>query len=419
MVSTSYLISQGLHLCVAVSCLLIHVTDAASSNAHKDAKNEVSKPSSSSSSNATLFEGLPPLIPDRVIPARKPRNAGKSYDVETPNIERNVQWYNEHNPDQQYNLTRRSDAALDADTVGGYTLDLPENAPPIQPSSDDVMIQATTSQINDFKKYSAIAGTAYCRNVVPKSEWNCVSCLQYVPDGKIIKTFTSFASDTNGFLLRSDKGKTLYLVFRGTSSFRNAITDLKFDKVAYPNVKGARVHKGKCISYRRLSDELTLKLGFLASYNEIISSYFPAIQEQLTAFPNYNIIITGHSLGGAQAVLAGMDLYQRDHRISSKNLKIFSNGMPRIGSPEFAYYVDSTKIPLYRSVNERDIVPHLPPQSFGFLHPGVEAWIKSPGSVYICSKEREMIIQTTTIQIKATAFLRDDSNQTLVRLSRI
>ena len=233
MVSTSYLIFQGLHLFVAVSCLLIHGTNAASSsssnNMPKDAKNEVSKPStassSSSSSNATLFDGLPPLIPGRVVPARKPRNAGKSYDVETPNIERNVQWYNEHNPDQQYNLTRRSDtaAALNTDTVGGYTLDLPENAPPIQPSSDDVMIQATTSQINDFKKYSAIAGTAYCRNVVPKSDWDCVSCLQYVPDGKIIKTFTSFASDTNGFLLRSDKEKTIYLVFRGTSSFRNAI----------------------------------------------------------------------------------------------------------------------------------------------------------------------------------------------------
>lgn len=27
------------------------------------------------------------------------------------------------------------------------------------------------------------------------------------------------------------------------------------------------------------------------------------------------------------------------------------------------------------------VVPHLPPQAFGYLHPGVEAWIKSPGSV--------------------------------------
>jgi hypothetical protein len=34
------------------------------------------------------------------------------------------------------------------------------------------------------------------------------------------------------------------------------------------------------------------------------------------------------------------------------------------------------------------VVPHLPPQSFGYLHPGVEAWIKSPGSIckFISSK---------------------------------
>lgn len=44
---------------------------------------------------------------------------------------------------------------------------------------------------------------------------------------------------------------------------------------------------------RKLPEVLTQDLGFLASYNEIISSYFPAMQEQLTAFPSYNIIITG------------------------------------------------------------------------------------------------------------------------------
>lgn len=219
MVSPSYLISQGLHLCVAISCLLIHFTDAAAaSSSSKDNKNEAK----STNDTITAFSSLPPLIPGRVVPARKPRNADKNYDVETPNIERNVQWYNEHNSDQ-FNLTRRSS---DIETVAGLTLDLPENPPPIQgiSSSEDVMIQATSNQINDFKKYSAIAGTAYCRNVVPGNEWNCDSCLQYVPDGIIIKTFTSYVSDTHGFLLRSDKEKMIYLVFRGTSSFRNAIT---------------------------------------------------------------------------------------------------------------------------------------------------------------------------------------------------
>jgi hypothetical protein len=49
-----------------------------------------------------------------------------------------------------------------------------------------------------------------------------------------------------------------------------------------------------------------------------------------------------------------MDLYQRDSRISPKNLQIFTIGSPRVGNPAFAYYVDSTKIPYSRSVQARD-----------------------------------------------------------------
>lgn len=66
------------------------------------------------------------------------------------------------------------------------------------------------------------------------------------------------------------------------------------------------------------------------------------------------LLCNRHSLGGAQALLAGMDLYQRDSRLSSKNLSIFTVGTPRTGNAEFAYYVDSTGIPFSRSVNERD-----------------------------------------------------------------
>lgn len=81
-----------------------------------------------------------------------------------------------------------------------------------------------------------------------------------------------------------------------------------------------------------------------------------------------------HSLGGAQALLAGLDFYQRDSRFNTKNLSIYTVGAPRVGNPTFAYYVDSTGIPVHRSINNRDIVPHLPPQATGFLHPGIESW---------------------------------------------
>jgi hypothetical protein len=94
-----------------------------------------------------------------------------------------------------------------------------------------------------------------------------------------------------------------------------------------------------------------LLLGFLNSYNDVVKSYFPIIQDQLTANPSYKVIVTGyiffiylyiaiavdltfhllhlifrHSLGGAQALLAGLDLFQREKRLGPKNLSIYTVG---------------------------------------------------------------------------------------------
>lgn len=84
-----------------------------------------------------------------------------------------------------------------------------------------------------------------------------------------------------------------------------------------------------------------------------------------------------HSLGGAQALLATLDLFQRVPTLNVNNLKVFTNGSPRVGNDQFAYYVDYTGLKNYRTVYNRDIVPHLPPQNFGFLHPGIEVWATS------------------------------------------
>lgn len=124
-------------------------------------------------------------------------------------------------------LTKRA-----SETVGGNTMDLPSNAPPFPavPKADDVVI-ATSAQIAEYKKYAGLASTAYCRSVVPLNLWACINCLKYAPDGKLIKTFDSTISDTNGFVLRSDSQKIIYLVFRGTNSIRSAITVSRLDRV--------------------------------------------------------------------------------------------------------------------------------------------------------------------------------------------
>jgi hypothetical protein len=41
-------------------------------------------------------------------------------------------------------------------------------------------------------------------------------------------------------------------------------------------VKGAKVHT-----------------GFLGSYNEVVSNFFPVIKAQLDAYPNYKVAVSG------------------------------------------------------------------------------------------------------------------------------
>ncbi|KAI8090273.1 lipase [Gilbertella persicaria] len=345
---------------VAISCVMFGLANAAPSPI--DSKKSSGSDSSNNDSSEKSFT-LPPLIPNRVIPPHLPHSPN-NFDVESENIARNLQWFQQHGGNM--NVTKRED-----NTVGGMTLEVPENAPPI-PGDSNGIIKASSSQINSYKKYTALANIAYCEGVVPLTNWICKRCLNYVPDGKIIKTFTSYTYDINGYILRSDAEKTIYLAFRGTKSFKNAVADLQFVLKTYPNVKGAKVHE-----------------GFLEAYNEVIASFFPTMLDQITAFPKYKVVILGHSLGGAQALLAGIDLYQRDVRFSPDNMSIVTAGCPRVGNPTFAQYFNSIRVPFTRIVNKRDIVPHLPPQSFGFLHPGIEVWIKSTNNIQICEQNTE------------------------------
>ncbi|KAG2235795.1 hypothetical protein INT48_001021 [Thamnidium elegans] len=343
----------------AVLVLLLGLSNAAPVKEN----NSSAVPHVNGTSNART--SLPPLISSRTQPVSSP-GFEVNLNSEAESIERNMKWFTENGGNAQ-NMTKR-----DAETVGGLTMDLPANAPAAPSISSSSVIIASTAQIKDFTLYAGLAAMPYCRDVVPLGNWKCKNCLKYVPDGKLLVTFSSILADTNGFVLRSDVQKTIHLVFRGTNSIRSAITDLVFTQMNYPPVSGAKVHT-----------------GFYASFKEVLSSYFPVVQAQLTAYPSYKVVISGHSLGGAQALLAGMDLYQRDKRFTPKNLSIYTVGCPRVGNPSFAYYVDSTGIPFSRSVNDRDIVPHLPPQAFGFLHPGVESWIKSSSNVRICTSNIE------------------------------
>lgn len=95
---------------------------------------------------------------------------------------------------------------------------------------------------------------------------------------------------------------------------------------------------------------------------------------------------TGHSLGAALALLDAV--YLQLHLPSSTSLKTVGYGMPRVGNPAFADYVDAhitfSGGGLSRINNQRDPIPILPGRRLGFGHPSGEIHIQESGAWDAC-----------------------------------
>ena len=93
---------------------------------------------------------------------------------------------------------------------------------------------------------------------------------------------------------------------------------------------------------------------------------------------NQQVWVTGHSLGGALAVLLAATLMETGIKVSG----LYTFGAPRVGDEEFANRLNDelSDGAHWRVVNEEDLVPHLPPEMF-FCHAGNRMLLLSDGTV--------------------------------------
>jgi len=102
-------------------------------------------------------------------------------------------------------------------------------------------------------------------------------------------------------------------------------------------------------------------------------------------FPSYQLILVGHSLGGAVAALAGLDLLARGY-----DPQITTFGEPRIGNTALVKYIDSrfalehqgdqndTQLKYRRVTHVDDPVPLLPLSEWGYAMHAGEIFISKP-----------------------------------------
>lgn len=151
---------------------------------------------------------------------------------------------------------------------------------------------------------------------------------------------------TSTNLIVMSNESVIVVIFRGSEvrgGFRNAkkdwlLTDAKCKMIEVPEFNNTFLHS-----------------GFWKSYSSIEDTLIKTIHEHQTN--HQKIFITGHSLGGALAVLAALDFSL--HQLQPFGVYTYAN--PRVGSERFAEFYEQQNIPTFRYVNKNDIVPMLPP----------------------------------------------------------
>lgn len=175
-------------------------------------------------------------------------------------------------------------------------------------------------------------------------------------------------------------GPAIIVAFRGTYSITNTIVDLSTvpqEYVPYPAPDDGDGDEKKPSECRNC----TVHMGFLASWRNAREVVLPALKEAREKHPGYPVHLVGHSLGGAVAALAALEL-----RLSLgwKDVKVTTFGEPRIGNKELVKYLDEAfgltgeakdGLDYRRVTHVNDPVPLLPLTEWGFRSHAGEVYI--------------------------------------------
>ena len=167
--------------------------------------------------------------------------------------------------------------------------------------------------------------------------------------------------DPNGFAIYNPAFNAIFVVFRGTSNTQEVFHDIGTSKNTLRSVPALA--------------QISAHTGFLARYSNLREEVISAVQQLLRQHPEcQNIIVTGHSLGGAIAQLAAIELCQI---FTTKQVDLVTIESPRVLSSITVDNVLDT-IPRVNSMIRRaarvfvpnDPVTQVPPRKLGFKHIG-------------------------------------------------
>lgn len=246
-------------------------------------------------------------------------------------------------------------------------------------------MRATTMSM-EFSVDMAMTGlllsrSSYCEAELVRN-WTCRVCVESVPDFQLHRLYSNDTVNTLGLSGVLPTEKLIIVAFRGTANFDNWVHDLKFFFEPYPNPEcaGCAVH-----------------LGFYQAFESVRDAVREDVAELVRRHPSHRVLVTGHSLGGAIALLSAVDMVRLpppagpsvsrpalgspphvgSGLVSPSRVALYTFGAPRLGNANFTRWAGAVLQHSYRLTHQRDLVPHLPPNSLGFVHMPQEKWFSN------------------------------------------
>jgi triacylglycerol lipase len=186
------------------------------------------------------------------------------------------------------------------------------------------------------------------------------------------KTTVVSSAATDTLALIACDGEDCVVAFRGTQDLRNWLTDLD---CAYAQFGNLRIHRG---------------------FHQALESVRKDLEAEIAAAQYHRLWLTGHSLGGALAMLCALAW---EGAVEG----VYTFGQPRVGDSAFcARYDSALKSRTFRIIHADDIVARVPWLLGAYRHSGHEIYFPSllgVGQHLRCSAQGKFVVVFHTVVV--------------------
>jgi predicted lipase len=179
------------------------------------------------------------------------------------------------------------------------------------------------------------------------------------------------------------RDNTLYIIFRGTDSFKDLITDIRvFRTKLFDNNKNLLVHKGFLYYFKLIEKDITIEIENKKDFID-------------------TICFNGHSLGAAASTIASAFYKTKypDKKIINQTI-----GGPRVGNNHFVKWFNNLEIDNTRIANTKDPITLFPISLF-YKH--IDNCIYINDKLVVSEKKKDINWFMRLVQLPFHIYYRD------------